>query len=70
VPAHERWPDGADPGSDCAGIGGNFGRWVMQKLTVGGDLGLAVGVGEQPMVSDPVKAGGQHVRQEAALSSA
>jgi hypothetical protein len=50
VPAHERWPDGADPGSYCAGFGGNIGRWVMQQLACDGDVALAVGIGEQAVL--------------------
>jgi hypothetical protein len=38
----------------------------MQKLASGGDVVLAVGVGEQPVVADAMEAGGQHVQQEAA----
>ena len=38
----------------------------MQKFASGGDLNLAVGIGEQPVVADAMKAGGQHVQQEAA----
>ena len=37
----------------------------MQKLASGGDIVLAVGVGEQAVVADAMKAGGQHVQQEA-----
>lgn len=38
----------------------------MQKLASSGDVCLAVGVGEQPVVTDAVKARRQHVQQEAA----
>ena len=38
----------------------------MQKVASGGDVVLVVGVGEQAVVADPMKAGGQHVQQEAA----
>jgi len=38
----------------------------MQKLASGGDVELAVGVGEQSVVADPMKARRQHVQQEAA----
>ena len=38
----------------------------MQQLARRGDLGFAVGVGEHPIVADAMKAGGQHVQQEAA----
>ena len=44
-----------------AGVGGDFGLRLMQKLACRGDVGLAVGVGEQPIVADAVKAGRQHV---------
>ena len=37
----------------------------MQKIANGGDIVLAVGVGEQAVVADAMKAGGQHVQQEA-----
>ena len=40
VPAHERWPDGADPGSYCAGFGGDIRRRLMQKIASGGDVAL------------------------------
>ena len=38
----------------------------MQKLASGGDVVLAVGVGEKAIVADAMKARGQHVQQEAA----
>ena len=41
-------------------------RWLMQKIASGGDVVLAVGVGEKAVVADPMKARGQHVQQEAA----
>jgi hypothetical protein len=34
----------------------------MQELASGGDLVLAVGVGEQSIVADAMKARGQHVQ--------
>jgi uncharacterized protein (TIGR02246 family) len=37
----------------------------MQKLASGGDIVLAVGVGKQAVVADAMKAGRQHVQQEA-----
>ena len=47
-------------------LAGTTGPRLMQELARGGDVGLAVGVGEQPVVADAVKAGGQHMQQEAA----
>ena len=38
----------------------------MQQFASGGDVALAVGVGEQAVVADAMKARGQHVQQEAA----
>jgi hypothetical protein len=48
------------------GIGGNYRDRLMQKLASGGDVGLAVGVGEQSIVADAMKARGQQMQQEAA----
>jgi hypothetical protein len=39
---------------------------LMQKFASGRDVGLAVGVGEQTVVTDAVEATGQHVQQESA----
>ena len=38
----------------------------MQQIASGGDIVLAVGVSEKAVVADAMKAGGQHVQQEAA----
>jgi hypothetical protein len=38
----------------------------MQKIASGGDVALTVGVGEQSIVTDAMKARGQNVQQEAA----
>ena len=53
-------------GAAVAGVSGRHGRRLMQKLANGRDVVLAVGVGEQAVVADAVKAGGQHVQREAA----
>src|SRR5580658_9140188 len=37
----------------------------MEQFASGGDVTLAVGVGEQTVVADAMKARGQHVQQEA-----
>jgi hypothetical protein len=66
VPAHEGGPVGSVAGAIIAGICGKLGRRLMQKLSCGGDVSLAVGVGEQSIVADAVKAARQHVQQEAA----
>ena len=42
----------------------------MQQLSSGRDIVLAVGVGERSVVADAMKAGGQHVQQEAAPEQA
>ena len=46
-------------------VGGRRGRWPMQERSSGRDIALAVGVGEQAVVSDAMKSRGQHVQQEA-----
>ena len=53
-------------GAAIAGVSGTHRRRLMQKIASGGDIVLAVGVGEQAIVADAMKAGGQHVQQEAA----
>jgi len=53
-------------GAAVAGGSGRRWRRLMQKIASGGDVVLAVGVGEQAVVADAMKAGGQHVQQEAA----
>ena len=62
VPAHEGGSGAAVISALVARRGGR----LMQKLASGGDVVLAVGVGEQSVVADAMKAGGQHVQQEAA----
>jgi hypothetical protein len=52
-----------DRRSPCSAGGG---AWLMQQLASGRDVVLAVGVGEQTVVADAMKARGQHVQQEAA----
>ncbi len=53
VSAHEGWSGAAVIG---AAISDRDGRRLMQKSTNGGDIVLAVGVGEHPVVADAVKA--------------
>ena len=64
--AHEGGPVAAVIGAALAGISGWCGHWLMQQLPSGRDISLAVGVGEQTVMADAVKAGRQHVQQEAA----
>jgi hypothetical protein len=52
-------------GAAIAGISRRRGLRLMQQLARGGDVALAVAVGEQAVVADAMKAGGQHVQQEA-----
>ena len=61
VSAHEGGPKDAG-----CGIGGRWRCRLLQKHANGGDLGLAVGIGEQSVVADAMEAGRQHVQQEAA----
>ena len=56
VPAHEGGSEGSACGVGFAGRGGNLGRGLMQEFASGGDLVLAVGVGEQSIVADAMKA--------------
>jgi hypothetical protein len=58
VPAHEGGPGAAVIGAAIAGVSGRRWRRLMQKVASGGDIVLAVGVGEQPIVTDAMKAGG------------
>ena len=51
-------------GSVSGGVCGR--RRLMQEVAGHGDVALTVGVGEQAVVADAMKAGGQHVQQEAA----
>ena len=53
-------------GGTVTGFSSTCGRRLMQNLPNGGDIVFAVGVGKQAVVSDPMKAGGRHVQQEAA----
>src|ERR1700674_3037239 len=65
VPAHEGGPDAVS----SAVVAGFSDRWlwpVMQKFTSGGDVSLAVGVGEQPVVTDAMETRWQHMQQESA----
>jgi len=45
---------------------GRGGRWRPQQLSCHSQVILAPGVGEQPVVADPVQSSGQHVQEEAA----
>ena len=58
MPAHEGRPDAAVIGAVIAGRSGRRWRWLMQKLASGGDVELAVGIGEQAVVTDAMKATG------------
>lgn len=66
VSAQERGPVGTMIGATDAWICDQGRRRLMQKLAGGRDVGLALGVCEQAVVTDAVKASGQHVQQEAA----
>ena len=65
-PAHEGGPGAGVIGAAIAGLSGKHWRPLMQQFASGGDVALAVGVGEQSIVTDAMKARGQHVQQEAA----
>ena len=54
--AHEGGPRAAVIGAAVAGVSGRRWRRLMQKIASGGDIVLAVGVGEQAVVTDAVKA--------------
>ncbi len=54
VSAHEGRLGAAVIGA--AGVSGRHWRWLMQKLARGGDVTLAVRVGEQAVVADAMKA--------------
>src|SRR5271156_3751604 len=66
VSAYERGPHGAGSGTDVDWIGSKHRDWLMQQLASGRDVELAIGVGEQAIVADAMKAGGQYMQQEAA----
>ena len=66
VSAHEGGPGAAVIGAAIGGVSGRRRGRLMQKFASGGDVALAVGVGEQSVMTDAVKATGQHVQQEAA----
>jgi len=53
-------------GAGIAGLSGRHWRRLMPKIASSGNVVLAVGVGEQAVMADPMKARGQHVQQEAA----
>ena len=53
-------------GAGIAGLSGRRWRRLMQKIASSGNVVLGVGVGEQAVMADPMKARGQHVQQEAA----
>ncbi len=53
-------------GGGCGEIGGQLRCGLIQQLASGIDLDFAIGIGEQPIVSDAMKATRQHVQQEAA----
>ena len=63
MPAHK---GGSRTAVISAAVGGRPGRWLMQQLASDGDLALAPSVGEQAVVTDAMKARGQHMQQEAA----
>jgi hypothetical protein len=56
---------GFEPGQKAV-LSGRRWHWLMQKVASGSDVVLAVGVGEQAVVADPMKALGQQMQQEAA----
>jgi hypothetical protein len=62
VSAHEGGPHG----TDGDGVIGSDSNRLMQQLANIRDAVLAVGVGEQAVVADAMKAGGQHMQQAAA----
>ena len=66
VSAHEGGPGAVVIGAGVARVSGRRWRGLMQKIASGGDVALTVGVGEQSIVADAMKARGQHVQQEAA----
>ena len=66
VSANEGGPGAEVIGAVIAGGSGRRWRGLMQKRASGGDVALAFGVGEQSVVTDAMKARGQHVQQEAA----
>ena len=66
VSAHKGGSGAAVIGAGIAGRSGRRWRRLMKKIASGGDVALAVGVGEQSIMTDAMKAGGQHVQQEAA----
>jgi hypothetical protein len=57
--AHEGGPGTAVIGAVVAGVSGKHWYRLMQKIASGGDIVVAVGVGEQAVVADAVNAGGQ-----------
>lgn len=66
VPADERGPQGGVAGERIRLVRGRFGHRLMQQFANLCDMDLAVGVGEQSIVADAMKAGGQYVQQKAA----
>lgn len=62
VSAHEGGPHST--GGD--GVGSSDGKRLMQQLANGRDVVLAVGVGEQAVVADAMKAGAQDMQQKSA----
>src|ERR1700733_2599532 len=66
VSAHEGGLGAAVVGAATATLSGRRWRRLMQKISNGSDIVLAVGVGEPAVVADAMKARGQHVQQEAA----
>jgi hypothetical protein len=53
-------------GAGILSTGGRHGCRLLQESANGGDIALAVGVGEDPVVADAVKAGRENMQQEAA----
>jgi len=66
MPAHElRLRDDGRRDVDGFGAGDRGWRWRQQELPNARNAGLAVAVGQQPVVADAVEARRQHVEQEA-----
>ena len=63
--ADEARLDGTERRIDSLGLRVGVGCYV-QQLTSLGEVSLARGVGDQPVVADAMKAAGQHMQQEAA----
>ena len=66
VPADEGGLDGGVAVEGFAAVRGSLDLRLMQQFTHRRDMALSVGVGEQSVVTDAMKTGGQYVQQEAA----